>query len=190
MKFSVKSTVAKTRRALTRYERRALPKAEQQALNRTTKSARSVAVKIMGKELGLKQKNARAGTKIISAKPGRLVAGIEGRGRPINVIRTMTPAQISSWRNSPKRPRPPLRAKPWKVKRVFRERVFIGNMGRTVFIRTGKARGAIRGLYGPSIANELIRKDVVAAVERRVGERFPVELRRALDNQLRKAGFK
>lgn len=178
------------RRTLNRYQRKALPKATLQGLNRAAASVRGAAVKTLARETGIKQKAVRAGIALRKANRNRLAAVIEARGRPLNVIRFMTPAQIRTWVNSPKRPRPPVRAKPWGKKRVYRRRVFIGNDGRTLFIREGPSRKSIRGLHGPSIGRELVRKAVTRAIDKQFRERFPIELGRALNNELRKQGWR
>ena len=186
--FDMRHGLDDLKKSLTRVERRVFPKAINAGLNKTVGSVRSTAVKAMAKETALKQKDVRGNIKMRRAgkhRQGR--AMLEARGRPLNLIRFMTQSQIRSWMNSRRRP---LRAKPWGKKRVYRRHVFIGNLGRTVFLRQGPGRRDIRGMWGPSIARELIRKAVLAAIDKRFDERWPIEIDRALNNELRKAGFR
>lgn len=195
IEISVRHELKPLRQALTRMERRALPAATSAALNKAAASVRGAATKRLAAETKIKLSAVRAGITLHKANKLTLAARIEARGRPLNVIRFMTPGQIRTWLNSVRRPRPPVHAKPWGIKRVYRRSVFIGNDGRTLFIREGKSRLSIRPLSGPSIGRELTAKTssgraIRAVINRQFRERFPVEMSRALANELRKLGFR
>lgn len=163
---------------LSRVERQALPKAAQAGLNRAAASARAVAVKAIAAEAGMTQKNARAGVSLHKARLGNLTAEIRARGRPLNLIRF-----------GAKQLKKSVAAKPWGKRRTYKKRVFIGNQGRTVFIRD-QVSGKIRGMYGASVARELIRDPVADRAGKRFHERAPIEIKRALANEMRKAGYR
>ncbi len=186
--FDMRHGLADLRKTLSRVERQALPKAVNAGLNKTVVSVRKAASKVMVGRLKLKSRDVKAGLDIKKAgkhRPGKAI--IEARGRPVNIIRFMTPAQIRSALNSKKRI---VKSKPWGKLRTYRRRVFIGNKGRTAFLREGPSRRDIRGMWGPSIARELIRKEALQAMDNQFDERWPIEIDRALNNELRKLGFR
>ena len=178
VEFSIRDDYKKMEKMLSDARRQALPKAAQAALNRAAGSAYSASVKAMARETGMKQKDIRAGVKLRKARMGNLTAAIEGRGRPLNLIRFAAKQLKKS-----------VKAKPWGKTRTYRQRVFIANQGRTVFIRD-KETGKIRGMYGASIARELVRETVSDWVDERFHERWPIEIERALNNEMRKLGFR
>ena len=179
--LQVHDDLAAMAKTLTRIQREALPAAVVMALNRVGASTRAAAVKAMAEATGLKQKDIRDATSLRKASRGKETVEIAARGRPVNMIRFLTAAGIASWLNAKRRPRRPIKAKPWGVPREYAARVFIGNQGRTVFIRdAGSKRKQIRGLWGPSIATELLRDATRGVAEKRFAERWPVEFARAM----------
>lgn len=178
------------RRALPRAARRAMPTAVSQALNRVAPSMRKVAVRAMSTHTGIPQKDIRSRIVVHKAGKADLTARIEAKGRPLNVIRFMTTRAVSSWLSRSPAKRKPISARPWGIKRTYSRRVFIGNQGRTLFIREGAGRMAIRGLAGPSIGRELVRKEVRGAMLLQFRQRWPVEFERAMNNQLRRLGWR
>ena len=176
--ISVKHDIREVEKTLSRAQRKAVPDASRMALNRVAASVRSAAVKAIAAETGIKQKDVRAATTLRKAGRGRVLrAEIDARGRPLNLIRFGARQLKKS-----------VSAKPWRRRRVYKRRVWVGNQGRTVFIR--EPGGKIRGMYGPSIAREMIRDQVGKAIHARFAERWPIEFERALNLQLRKLGFK
>ena len=180
-KITVVDDLPKFRRTLSYFERRALPTAAQQAFNRAGKSAFGVSIKQSAKDLGLKQAAIKRGFTWVKAKAGRLRALIKARGRPLNLIlftgRAETRARAFK--------RGGVRAKVKGTWQVF-PGTFIANQGRTVFRRLSKIRTHLEGVTGGSVPETLASSSVKRAIDRKFGERWPVELRRALDNQLRR----
>jgi len=176
VKISVRHELRALSRDLKRVHRKHVEPAARAALNRTGGSVRSVAVKEVARESGIKQKDVRGAVKLDKArKGGPLRAEIQGRGRPLNLIR-FAARQLKKG----------VSAKPWNKKRVYGRGAFIDNDGRTVFKRTGAGRLPIRGMYGASIATELVRDAVAAAVRKQFGERWPVEFKRAFEQAMKR----
>jgi hypothetical protein len=175
-KINVSHDLARLTRDLTRFQRQVIPNATQMALNKVAASVRAEAVRELAKVTGLRQKDTRAATTLRKAHKGKPFAEIVARGRPLNLIR-FDARQLKKG----------VSARPWGKRWLFKPRVFIANQGRTVFIRErGAGRLPIRGMFGPSIARELLRDEVMAAINRKFAERWPIEFERALNVQFRK----
>lgn len=182
--------LAALRRDLTRAARKAMPTATSQALNRTGASMRKVAVKAMSKHTGIPQKDIRSRITLHKATRASLTVRIEATGRPLNVIRFMDRRTVSSWLSRAPSKRRVITAKPWGIKRTYSRRVFIGNQGRTLFIREGGTRMTVRGLAGPSIGRELVRDEVRDQVMAQFRLRWPRDFEAAMNNQLRRLGWR
>jgi len=148
-------------------------KATVAALNRVATTARAEAVRGIAAETGLKQKDIRDHLAIRKADRFTLVAEIQAKPWSPNLIRYQA--------------RPTKRgvsAAPWKHRRIFKG-TFIGNQGRTVFKRVGKARLPIKALHGPSVPREFMRGYALEAMRRKIGERFPLEFHSAFAQFMR-----
>ena len=151
--------------------------AAQQAINRVAATAKSIAVKSISSETGIQQKLVRDRIAIFKASRSALSAVVSAFKYAPNLIRyqaKQTKAGVS--------------AKAWNQRKVYRG-TFIGNKGRTVFKRVGKARLPIKAVYGPSIPQTFIKARTTEAMIQAVQTRWPTEFDAALANQLRRAGL-
>lgn len=169
------------------HVRNSIPIAMSAALNKTAAGVRTDAGKPLAKLTGLGVNAVKKAIKLRKAGPGHLTAILEARARPLNMIRFMTGAQIRAWVGSKKRPRKPLniggaRKAPWGKPRKYARgaAVFIGNSGRTVFVRESKRRGDIRGMWGPSLPREMVNAEIRAAILMSKTRRWNVEINRAI----------
>lgn len=152
-------------------------KAVAMALNRTAATARSRATKAISAETGIKQASIREKLQIVRATRTALRAEIQAHKYAPNLIHytaRQTKAGVS--------------ANAWRKRKVYKH-TFIGNKGRTVFHREGKARLPIKPVYGPSIPRTFMQRTTNRVLRETVAERFPIEFERALKVELRKLGF-
>lgn len=70
-------------------------------------------------------------------------------------------------------------ASPWGRRRVFRHAFILRKLGGHVFIRKGKARLPIKKLYGPVLANEMVRDKSLQEFNA-VAKELPARLRHEL----------
>lgn len=153
------------------------------ALNRTADKARVEMRRAITDEFDLKARdvNARLSVTGASAKRGVLVAVLEAlpgsrRGRSMNVIhflrRPVTVAQARKGKQLGMRFR---RGGP--IKQI--PGAFVGNQGRTVFIREGAPRLPIRAVQVIDVPSMFNTRRINARVVRKIEADFPVEFARA-----------
>ena len=168
MRLNISVDLDGAMKALDRLERELAPKAASAALNRVATSARAEAVREIARKSGLTQAEVRKHIDIVTANRGNLEAQIIARPWSPNLIRfkaRQTPQGVV--------------ASPWRNKRVHKH-TFIGNQGRTVFVRQGKGRLPIKSVRGPSVKKEFLQGYAIKAMEKKVAERFGIEFDRAL----------
>jgi hypothetical protein len=171
--ISVEADISKALAMLTSLERDLVPRAASAALNRVAVSARAVAVQEIARTTGLTQAEVRQRLDIRTANRNYLAASISAVPWSPNLIRyaaRQTKAGVS--------------AAPWRNRRVHKH-TFIGNQGRTVFVREGKSRLPIKSVRGPSVPKEFMQGYAIKAMQARVAERFALEFDRALKQFMR-----
>ena len=168
---SVKDDFKGLARTLDRAQRKAMPKIIKGTLDRTATQTQTTAIKTIAKETGIKQKDVRKSFKVFKSKTTALVAVIRVRGNAPNLIRF-----------GAKQVKKGVSAAPWRKKRVFRG-AFIGNLGRTVFVRKnlGDSRSKIKALWGPAVPNELIRSHVKRAWRKTIRDRLPINFAQSVN---------
>lgn len=164
MQINIKADVDATLRALS-DQKAAVVKATTRALNRTADQVRTVAVKRIAGELGIKQKIVRDGIRVIRAKSRTLTAIVVATGRPLGLIHfraRQTAAGVVVTLGG---------------KRKLYKGAFIGVMPgghRGVFRRSTDKRLPIRELWGLSIPGTMGQKHIYSALERTVSIRWPI----------------
>lgn len=176
LKLDVRHDLKAYKRGLTQIEKRQLPKAAQAALNRAGSSTKGTAVKAIAKLMGLKQGRVKRAVVFIKSTFGKLVAFIEARGRPLNLISFTSPGET----RAKARVRGGVRAKAGGRSKTFKG-TFIGNAGKTVFRRRSKRRTDIVGVSGGSIPETMAAEAVEGAIRTKFFERWPVEFERAFN---------
>jgi hypothetical protein len=167
IQVSVKADVEQARLGLVDLQRNQVPRAAARALNRTRDNVQTVVVREVAKETGLKQKDVREALSRTNATAGRLLSVLAAVGRAVNLIRFTNQNRTQARRSGG------VVANAWSKRRLYRG-TFIGNQGRTVFVRVGPARLPIKAVHGPSIPREIERDTIRPIVERTIRERWPI----------------
>jgi hypothetical protein len=171
--ISVEVDIRKAVEMLNALERELVPRAASAALNRVAVSARAVAVQEIARVTGLTQAEVRQHLDIRTANRNYLAASISAKPWSPNIIRfaaRQTKAGVS--------------AAPWRNRRTHKG-TFIGNQGRTVFVRTSRNRLPIKAVHGPNVPREFMQGYALAAMQAKVAERFALEFERALAQFMR-----
>jgi hypothetical protein len=154
--FDVSVDIKAAMAALTEVQRKVIPQAAASALNRVATSARRVAVDTIRKETNIKAAAVRKYVTTKKASKSILTAEIRASKYAPNLINfgaRQTKKGVS--------------ANAWAKRKIYRG-AFIGNKGRTVFIRDDYRAPARRRKAG---ANRSISQHTRAAHPRRVGSR-------------------
>ena len=155
MKFDVTVDIKNAMRALNEVHRNVIPQAASAALNRVATSARKTAVDTIRKETNIKAGAVRKYVSVSKSNKSTLTAEIRASKYAPNLINfgaRQTKKGVS--------------ANAWAKRKIYRG-AFIGNKGRTVFIRDDwKAPAGKRGRAG---ANRTISQHTRKAHTRRVG---------------------
>lgn len=173
VRFDVRGDIAAARRQC-RDKERQINLAAARAINRALESGRSVATKEISRNTGIKPQRAiRDRLHVHRAYPDKLIGeiGVE-RWTPnlsrFNARQTKRGVTASAW-----------------GKRKTYKGTFLGNAGRTVFKRTGKARNPIRPVWGPRLAKAFVEKQVRKALDLVARSRFVTEFRREIKRRTR-----
>ena len=151
---SVKHTLKNLPKKLNRMQRRDLPKVVVSALNKTVGNVKVAVAKDITKSTGIVAGKVKPHLIVVKASIRKPTASITSSKRTFNLIRFASPIAIRNYRKDGG-----LKAKAWGKKvRVF-PGTFVGNKGRTAFIRTGEGRG-IRPAHGPSIPRAMVSDSV------------------------------
>jgi hypothetical protein len=154
--FDVSVDIRAAMAALTEVQRKVIPQAAASALNRVATSARRVAIDTIRKETNIKAAAVRKYVTTKKASKSILTAEIRASKYAPNLINfgaRQTKKGVS--------------ANAWSKRKIYRG-AFIGNKGRTVFIRDDYRAPARRRKAG---ANRSISQHTRAAHPRRVGSR-------------------
>ena len=197
MQISIKTNFPQVQKALDQLREDIADKATARAINRTMEQAKTDMGREIRKEFVLTADEVRAQLRVVRAsfKGGRLfiqAALIGGRpkGRSLNLIRFVE--QKAGKRELAKRKKaegekPQLR---FKIKRAGGAQVipgaFIGNKGRTVFIRQGPKRLPVKALRTIDVAQMFNARRINSVVTSKIREKFPVIFAREAAFYLRK----
>ena len=172
LSLSVKSNFKQLTKGLNRLERRIIPAAANSAINKAGTKVKTVIARDLSKEMGVKQSEVKKQIQMKKSNFRTLTAKLIARGRRWNLIRFKA-----------KELKKVLVAKPWNRKRKYKTG-FIGNRGRTAFIRLSNNRKDIRPLRGPGMASEFVRlratKIMKSIAESEVLKQFSRELKRRI----------
>jgi hypothetical protein len=189
--------IEQVKQRLARIPRDLAPKVIQPALNKTAEKGQAEATRAITSEYAVKATDVRNSISLRKAKDGQLQAIIEvfgspsKRGRSMNLIRFLAIAQSRG------------RASRVRGKKVTKNEIaavgrqlgflirraggiktipgaFIGNKGRTVFIREGKSRLPIKALQVIGFSQMFSSRKIIQRVVNRINESLPVEIDRAM----------
>ncbi|MDH5528346.1 MAG: phage tail protein [Nitrospirota bacterium] len=188
IELNVTADIRRTERWLTGLKKKAVSKAASMAINRVAGTVRSRGVKAIAGITSLKQKRVRDVVVIaVKARRSNLTAVIRARPHGINLIEFVAGAKRVP---GAFRRQAGVSAKAWGQRKVYKG-TFIGRGPRSgkliVAARTGKARGPLRGISGPSIPRTFLREEVQREMLTAAKARWPIEFERALRVALRSA---
>ena len=183
MQFNIKTNFPEVQRMLTEMHKDVANKALASALNKTVAQAKTAMSREIRAEFNMPASKVGAALKVNNARASggalRLEASLESprqRGRSLNLInfmeRSVSMAQARK------------RGKAGTLNQLFVQikksggkkalgSAFIGNKGRTIFIRTGKARLPIKALQTIDVAGMFNTKRVNAKVLAMIEAKFP-----------------
>jgi hypothetical protein len=172
MKIDIKVDVEAARQRLNYFQRSVIPKATAAALNRTGDYANTLTVRDLSKVTGLKQKDVRTALNRVRATWNNLEYRLAVIGKALNLIRF-----------SARQTKKGVSASAWGKRKIYRG-TFIANQGRTVFVRTSKARLPIRPVYGPSLPREFGRTEFLGNLRKAIIVKWRAEFERQLNYYL------
>lgn len=172
--ISVKTDIRAAVKKLNDLAAGAGDRALRQAVNKTAAKGRTEAVREISREYALEQKEIRPQVSVRMAKTGKVVAMIETfpkrrghRSRNVMVFGAKQEARGVS-----------VKIRRGEARKLIRS-AWIGNEGRTVFTRVGKARYPIRGVETIDIPSMFMSRRVIAKIVARIEKELPIEFDRA-----------
>lgn len=190
IKIDVRSTLGQQAESLRRMSRELQDKAVAMALNKTISKGKTEMTRAITSEFNIKAGTVRPQlmVKKAFAKRGILIAELgvvasRNKGRSANLIHFLKAASV---RNRSKNGRQHQLS--FQIKRAGAKHIpgaFIGNEGRTVFIRTGKARLPIEAVQTIGVAQMFNTRRLNERVVGRIEKEFQIEFGRAVQLLLR-----
>jgi len=168
-------------------------KATVMAINKTAPKARTEMTRAITSEFNIKATDVRQRLRISKARRGHLQAQLDpfasGRGRSMNLIRFME-SKVTLAEGRRRKKAGTQNMLRFKVKRHGQAKAitgaFIGNKGRTVFIREGEGRTPIKALSTVGVPSMFNTKRINARVIARIRKEFPIEMERAVRQAMRR----
>ena len=174
LNISVKHDMKRLAKTLDRTQRKQMPKVMTQALNKTVAKVNTEVRKDISKATGIAQNKISPHLDVRKATWNRLIASVSTSKRTFNLIRFASAAAIKNYRKGSG-----LKAKAWAKKARAFPGVFVGNKGRTAFVRSGSGR-KIKAAYGPSIPRAMVSDTVAKHMRKTIKERFPINFAQAV----------
>jgi len=197
VKIDIRTNIDDVKRDLNRLQSDIQQRAIARALNRTMDQGRTQMVREIASEFEIKQSEIRARMSIRRAREGyfgglltvELFALQNKRGRGFNLIRfvekRVTLAEAKRRQKAGTLNQLGFRIKKGGgIKRITG--AFIGNKGRTVFMREGKERLPIKAVTTIDVAQMFNTRRINSKVVRYVQDKFPEVLGREVDYYVRK----
>lgn len=189
--IDIKSDIDKLSRNMTRLGKELQDKAIRMAINKTGDKARTEMTRAITSEFAIKASEVRPNLRVRRASTGGLNklsavlhAFASGRkGRSLNLIRFMERkvSLAEARRRDKKGTRNQLGFQIKKrggIKQI--KGAFVGNDGRTIFIREGDARTPIKALQTIDVPQMFNTKRINERVVKRIKKEFPIEFERAV----------
>lgn len=190
LKLSVKSDFREVQRQLDRLSTTIESKVIPAALNKVVAKAKTEMVRAITSEFNIKADEVRARLRIVKAK--RMVKdwfaemdpfASKKRGRSLNLIRFLE-KKVTLAEGKRRKKAGTENQLRFQVKRVGGKKIitgaFIGNKGRTVFIRETNARLPIKALSTIDVPQMFNTRKIKARVEERIRRELPIEFERAI----------
>lgn len=181
IEISIKEDIKKITAHLSRLQNVTIKKATVSALNKTATSVKSISVKTIAKETGIKAKKFKRSIVISKANRHNLSAAIIAKKqRAFNLIEFVSKAKTNTKAFKKKAG---VTAKAWGKKKEYKG-TFIGT-GKSsgkflVYARTTNKANPIKAIHGPHIPTAFAQKTITDTMKAKVKERFSIEMDRAL----------
>lgn len=192
MRIDVRTNIVEAKRDLAKLEANIRQRAIARALNKTAEQGKTQMRRAIAQEFAIAQADVGVKLMIRKAREGYFggllsveISALQSRrGRGFNVIRFME-RKVSLAQARRRRKAGTLKDLHFKIKRggeLKRIRgAFIGNKGRTVFMREGKARLPIKAVTTIDVPQMFNTKRINQRVVRFLQEKFPEVLKREID---------
>lgn len=175
LNISVKHDMKRLAKTLDKKQRKDLPKVIVSALNKTVANVKVAVAKDITASTGIAAAKVKPHLDVRKATRAQRIATITASKRTFNLIRFATPAAIQ---RSLQHRGTGLKAKAWSKKAKEFPGVFVGNQGRTAFVRTGAGR-KIRAAHGPSIPRAMVSAKVAKHTRALIPKRFRINFEHA-----------
>lgn len=190
IRIDIRHNIREQKAELAKLSRDLQDKAVAMALNKTTDKGKTEMVRAITSEFAIKASEVRPRLNVrkASAKGDRLVALLHAfasrrKGRSLNLIRFLE-RKVSLAEARRRDKRGTLNHLGFKIKKRGGVKqikgAFIGNKGRTIFVREGKERTPIRALQTIDVPQMFTTRRINERVVRRIQKEFPVEFDRAV----------
>ena len=184
MEINIHFDVSQAKAMLSSLQKQVLPLATSRAINKTSQSAKSAAVKLIAKDMGIKQKDIRTSITLLKASRIKLQAVVQAGGKRLPIIKLDPHATQDSVGVS------------YKGQNGQRKQIagaFIATMKtghRGIYKRVpGAKRFPIIELRGPSIPYVFAQAKITQALEESVKNRWPVLFEHEVQYELQRRGY-
>jgi hypothetical protein len=196
MQINVRVDISRAKRKLAQAQKAVIDKATVSAINKTIAKARTEMVRAVTSEFKISAVDVRGRLRVSRATRNTLTAALDPfagsrRGRSMNVIRFME-KKVTLAQARKRAKMGTLNQLHFEIKRRGGKKIiagaFIGNRGRTVFIRKGKERLPIKAVSTIGVPSMFNTRRINTRVAARIRTEFKVELERAIRFHLSKLG--
>jgi hypothetical protein len=184
MKIDVRFDVNQAKAMLHGLQKQVIPLATSRAINKTSQAAKSAAVKLIAKDMGIKQKDVRTSITLLKASRIKLQAVVQARGKRLPIIKLDPHATQSNIGVT------------YKAQNGQRKQIagaFIATMKtghRGVYKRVpGAKRLPIMELHGPSIPHVFCQAKITQSLEETVNTRWSVIFEHEIQFELQRRGY-
>jgi hypothetical protein len=182
--ISVQFNLQDVQSMLCKLQKQVLPLATSRALNKTSQAAKSAAVKLIAKDMSVKQKDIRSSITLLKATRIKLQAIVQARGQRLPIIKldphaTQTNIGVTYKGQNGQRK---------QIAGAFIATMKTGHRG--VYKRApGAKRLPIMELHGPSIPHVFCQAKITQALEETVNTRWPVIFQHEVEFELQRRGY-
>jgi len=184
---------AALRRTLNRMGTAIRDKATVMAINKTAPKARTEMTRAITSEFNIRATDVRQKLRLMKARKGHLQATLDpfaaGHRRSMNMIRFME-KKVTLAEGRRRKKAGTQKMLRFKVKKTGPAKsikgAFIGNKGRTVFVREGSGRTPIKALSTVGVPQMFNTRRINARVIARIRKEYPIEFKRAAKQVLRR----
>lgn len=179
--LDVQADFKEVEKMLKHFDKKIITQATTTTLNRVAKSVQSLAVKLLAKDIGIKQKDIRKYVALRKANWNNLYSSVEASGKriPIGKLKARQTKKGVTYRGQGGGRK--------KIPGSFIAKMSSGHVG--AYKRKGKGRTPLTELHGPSIPHVFIQEAINKALLQIAQERWNKEFPHQVNYRLKKAGY-